>query len=98
MADIGGSVRNRGMIDSVVNDKLGRVREGKVVVTRSVYKRIEEDGVVLPTNMCSGVFTSGYMDNLDHKKTSNLSNDEFHGMAITLTNTFQVTTWGLQSK
>ena len=65
---------------------------------------IEEDGwcVVLPTNMRSGVFTSGDMDNLDHKKTSNLSNDEFQGMAITLTNTFQVTLeryrmgyWGL---
>ena len=61
-----------------------RVREVKVAVARSVCKRIEEDGVVLPTNMRSGVFTSGDMDNLDHKQTSNLSNDEFHGMAITL--------------
>ena len=61
-----------------------RVREVKVAVARSVCKRIEEDGVVLPTSMRSGVFTSGDMENLDHKKTSNLSNDEFHGMAITL--------------
>ncbi len=63
-----------------------RVREVKVAVARSVCKRIEEDGVVLPTNMRSGVFTPGDMDNLDHNKTSNLSNDEFHGMAVTLTN------------
>ena len=66
-----------------------------MAVARSVCKWIEEDGVVLPTNMHSGVFTSGDMDNLDHKKTSNLSNYEFHGMAITLTNTFQVSTWVL---
>ena len=63
-----------------------RVREVKVAVARSVCRRIEEDGVVLPTNMRPGVFTSGDLDNLDHKKTSNLSNAEFHGMAITLTN------------
>ena len=63
-----------------------RVREVKIAVARSVCKRIEEDGVVLPTNMRSGVFTTGDFDNLDHKKTSNLSNDEFHGVAISLTN------------
>ena len=57
-----------------------RVREVKIAVVCSVCKRIEEDGVVLPTNMRSGVFTTGYFDNLDHKKTSNLSDDEFHGL------------------
>ena len=61
-----------------------RVREVKLAVARCVCKQIQEDGVVLPTNMRSGVFTSGDFDNLDHKKTSNLSNDEFHGLAITL--------------
>ena len=50
-----------------------RVREVKMAVARSVCKQIQEDGVVLPSNMRSGVFTSGDFDNLDHKKTSNLS-------------------------
>lgn len=63
-----------------------RVREVKTAVARAVCKRIENNGVVLPNNMRSGVFTSGDFDNLDHKKTSNLSNAEFHGVAITLTN------------
>ena len=62
------------------------VREVKIVVARSVCKRIEEDGVVLSTNMHSGVFTTGDLDNLDHKNTSNPSNDEFQGVAISLTN------------
>ena len=45
-----------------------RVREVKVAVARSGCRRIEEDGIVLPTNMRSGVFTSGDLDNLDHKR------------------------------
>ena len=62
------------------------VREVKIAVAHSVCKRIEEDGVVLSTNMHSGVFTTGDFDNLDHKNTSNPSNEEFHGVAISLTN------------
>ena len=63
-----------------------RIREVKLSVARSVCRQIEADGVVVPTNMKTGVFTTGDFDNLDHKKTSNLSNDEFHDTAITLTN------------
>ncbi len=48
-----------------------RIREVNVAVAISVYKRIENDGVVLPSNMRSGVFTSGDMDHLDHHRTSN---------------------------
>ena len=60
------------------------VCEVKITVAHSVCKRI--DGVILSTNMHSGVFTTGDFDNLNHKKISNLSNDEFHGVAISLTN------------
>ena len=67
----------------------------KIAVARSVCKRIEEDGVVLPTNMRFGVFTTGDFDNLDHKKTSNLSNAEFHGVAISLTNHLSQENMGL---
>ena len=62
------------------------VHEVKIAVAHSVCKLIEEDGVVLSTNMHSGVFTTGDFDNLDHKKTNNLSSDKFHGVAISLIN------------
>ena len=58
----------------------------KAAIARSVCKKIKETGVVVPTNMHSGVFTTGDFDHLDHKKRSNLSNAEFHGCAITMTN------------
>ena len=74
------------------------VRELKIAVARSVCKWIEEDGVVLSINMHSVVFTTGDFDNLDHKKTHNLSNDEFHGVAISLTNHLSQETMGLTCK
>ena len=64
------------------------VREVTIAVARRVCKRIEEDIVVLSTNWYSRVFTTGDFDNLDHKKTRNLTNDEFHGVSISLTNHF----------
>ena len=71
------------------------VRVLKIAVARSVCKRIEDDGMVLSINMHSVVFTTGDFDNLDHKKTHNLSNDEFHGVAISLTNHLSQETMGL---
>ena len=49
MADIGGSVRNRGMLDSVVNDKLGdntchfrSLVHSSIVITRTLEQHQHE--------------------------------------------------------
>ena len=41
-------------------------------------------GVVYPTKMRSGLFTTGSLDNIDHNPSSNTAVGSFHG-AITLT-------------
>ena len=55
-------------------------------LARSVCKRYDTDGVVIPSNMRLKVFTTADVDNHDVKKTCNLSRDEFHGTSITMTN------------
>ena len=63
-----------------------RVMEVKVEVARAVCVRHAVDGVVLPTNLRLGVFTTHDVDNLDSNKTGNLSRGDFHGTCITATN------------
>ena len=55
-------------------------------IARTVCKRHSEDGIVLPTNVRQGVFSTICFDNLEHNKRSNLSNNDFHGSCITITN------------
>ena len=47
----------------------------------AVSKRFAEDGVVVPSNIRRGVFTSGGVDNIDESGRIQL-----HGTAISLTN------------
>ena len=42
--------------------------------------------MVVPTNLKKGVFTTCDFDNVDQKKQSSLSKDEFHGTLISATN------------
>ncbi|MES9882214.1 MAG: hypothetical protein ABW185_15180 [Sedimenticola sp.] len=63
-----------------------RVCEVKLDMTRSVCKRFQEDGVVVPTNMRKHVFTTGDLDNIDSSKSSNMARSELHGTLMTLTN------------
>ena len=72
-----------------------RVRGIKLGLARAVCKRAKEESVLVPTNMKKGVFVTGDVDNLDHRKTSNLSNKEFHGTAITMTNHLSVENMGV---
>ena len=60
------------------------MREVKLVVAWPACNKFEEPGIDLAPNIWSGAITSGDFDNLGHKTTSNLSNNEFHEVAITL--------------
>ena len=59
-------------------DWVMEVRKGLAI---SVSKRFAKDGVVLPSNIKRGVFTTGAVDNIDESGRT-----ELHGTAISLTN------------
>ena len=67
-----------GMGMSVSYDRVMEVRKGLAI---SVSQRFAEDGVVLPSNIKRGVFTTGAVDNIDESGRT-----ELHGTAISLTN------------
>ena len=71
-----------------LSSSYSRVREIKLDVARAVSERIEQEGVVVPTYMKKGVFTTCDCDNLDHRKTSNISNKSVNGSMLTNTNHF----------
>ena len=54
------------------------VRRG---LAQAVSRRFAEDGVVVPSNIKRGVFTTGGVDNIDES-----GRIELHGTAISLTN------------
>ncbi|MES9879449.1 MAG: hypothetical protein ABW185_01030 [Sedimenticola sp.] len=51
-----------------------------------VSDRIKKEGVVVPSNVRKGVFTTTDFDNIDQHKRSNLSREEFHGGLLSVTN------------
>ena len=75
-----------------VFEKLGisisyqREREINKAFAIRISERIKKDGIVVPTNTRKKVFTTLDLDNINQKKKSNLSKDEFHGTLISVTN------------
>ena len=63
---------------SVSYDRVMDVRRG---LAKAVSRRFAEDGVVVPSNIKRGVFTTGGVDNIDES-----GRIELHGTAISLTN------------
>ena len=63
-----------------------RAHEVRKDIAQAVCKRHSEDGIVLPTTVRQCVFSTMHFDNLDRNKRSNLSNNDFHGSCITITN------------
>ena len=59
-------------------------------MARAVVKKFVQDGVVLATNIRSGVFVTFDVDNLDRNNQGNFSRDEIHGTAISVTNHLHV--------
>ena len=63
---------------SVLYDQVMDVRRG---FAQAVSRRFAADGVVVPSNIKRGVFTTGGVDNIDES-----GRIELHGTAISLTN------------
>ena len=61
-----------------------RVLEIENLITTSVCKHYEEEGVVSPNCLRKGLFTVGALDNLDHNPSSTTAVNSFHGTSISL--------------
>ena len=81
--------RKRDLVDvlfqhglSVSYDCVLRVSTDKANRVIEIY---EHDGVVCPTKLRGGLFTTGNLDNIDHNPSSVSARSSFHGTAISLT-------------
>ena len=81
--------RKRDLIDILFENGLsvsyGRVLQLSTDVGNAVIDQFEDDGVVCPTVLKEGVFTTGNLDNFDHNTTSTSAQTAFHGTALSLT-------------
>ena len=61
-----------------------RTQEISNKLSAAVCAQFDQDGVVCPSQLRSGLFTVGALDNIDHNMTSRNAMDAFHGTAISL--------------
>ena len=77
--------RKRELIDclhkhglSISYDRVLRISSS---VAKGIIDRFEEDGVVCPPQLKSGIFTTGQVDNIDHNPSAITATGSFHGTA-----------------
>ncbi|KAH3888539.1 hypothetical protein DPMN_012575 [Dreissena polymorpha] len=61
-----------------------RVFEVSAQLGDAAAGRFIEEGLVCPTILRKGIFTTAAMDNIDHNPTSTTSSSSFHGTSISL--------------
>lgn len=61
-----------------------RVEEVLNALATSVCKKFNDDGIVCPLNLRSGLYTVGALDNIDHNPSSTTSQGSFHGTGISI--------------
>ena len=85
---IHGATREKSLIDTFY--KLGmcisydRLLSISTDITNSVIGRYDRDGVVCPSKLRDGIFTTAAIDNIDHNPSSTSTHDSFHGTAVSL--------------
>ena len=85
---IHGATREKSLIDTFY--KLGmcisydRLLSISTDINNSVIDRYDRDGVVCPSKLRDGIFTTAAVDNIDHNPSSTSAHDSFHGTAISL--------------
>ena len=82
-------LRKRDLIDTLFQRGLSvsydRVFQLSTDIANAVIDQYEDDGVVCPTILREGLFTTGNLDNLDHNPTSTSAQSAFHGTALSMT-------------
>ena len=83
-----GATRDRSLIDTFYNLGISisydRLMSVSTETTNSVLDRYEREGVVCPSKLRGGLFTTSAADNIDHNPSSTSSHGSFHGTAISL--------------
>ena len=80
---IHGTTRDKSLIETFY--KLGicisydRLLSISTEITNSVIGRHEREGVVRPSKLREGLFTTAAVDNIDHNPSSISAHDSFHG-------------------
>ena len=83
---IHGTTRDKLLVDTF--NRLGmfisydRLLSISTDITNCVIERYDKDGVVCPSKLHEGVFTTAALDNIDHNPSSTSAHDSFHGTAI----------------
>ena len=81
--------RKRDLVDVLFQHGLSvsydRVLQASTDEANRVLKHFKRDGVVCPTNLRNGLFTTGNLDNIDHNPSATSARSSFHGTAISLT-------------
>ncbi|XP_063958715.1 uncharacterized protein LOC135154778 [Lytechinus pictus] len=81
--------RKRDLVDILFQHGLSvsydRVLQISVDEANKAIEVYENDRVVCPTKLRSGLFTTGNLDNIDHDPSAGSSRTSFHGTAISLT-------------
>ena len=85
---IHGTTRDKLLVDTF--NRLGmcisydRLLSISTDITNCVIERYDKDGVVCPSKLHDGVFTTAALGNIDHNPSSTSAHDSFHGTAISL--------------
>ena len=61
-----------------------RVLQLENQLVNAVCEDYRSKGAVVPAQLCSGLFTVGALNNLDHNPTSSTAKGSFHGTGISL--------------
>ena len=81
--------RKRQIVDELFSRGLSvsydRVMQLSTDLGNDAIQTYEKDGVVCPRSLCTGLFTTGNLDNIDHDPSSTSALSSFHGTAISLT-------------
>ena len=85
---IHGATREKSLIDTfyklgmcILYDTLLSI---SIDITNSIIDRYDRDGIVCPSKLRDGIFTTAAIDNIDHNPSSTSSHDSFHGTAVSL--------------
>ena len=85
---IHGTTRDKSLIETLY--RLGmcisydRLLSISTYITNSVIDMYDKDGVICPSKLRGGIFTTAALDNIDYNPSSTSAQDSFHGTAISL--------------
>ena len=79
--------RNKSIVDQLAYKRLivnyQRVKNIQKVICKRLCNLYDQDGIVCPPGLQSGIFTTSAIDNIDHNQSSNTAKTSFYGTSVT---------------